>query len=229
MTKRNSRYADKNEKKVIELVSKTPKQKEYIKALVDNPQVVVLGPAGTGKTYVASTFAAKLYNEKKIDKIILTRPNVPSGRSLGFFPGTLEEKMAPWLGPVVDVLNKHLGKTVVDLAIKNENIQVLPFETMRGRSFENALVILDEAQNTTYEEMKMFLTRIGEDTTVIINGDISQSDLKKDSGLSHTISMINKYKLPVPIVEFGVNDIVRSGLCKEWVKAFIQEEKDEAH
>lgn len=225
MTKRNSRYADKNEKKIIELVAKTSKQKEYIKALVDNPQVVVLGPAGTGKTYVASTFAAKLYNEKKIDKIILTRPNVPSGRSLGFFPGTLEEKMAPWLGPVVDVLNKHLGKTVVDLAIKNENIQVLPFETMRGRSFENALVILDEAQNTTYEEMKMFLTRIGEDTTVIINGDISQSDLKKDSGLSHTINMINKYKLPVPIVEFGVNDIVRSGLCKEWVKAFIQEDK----
>ncbi len=225
MTKRNSRYADKVKKDPIVLVAKTNKQKEYIKSLNENPQVVVLGPAGTGKTYIASTFAAKLWDEKKIDKIILTRPNVPSGRSLGFFPGTLEEKMAPWLGPVVDVLNKHLGKAVVDLAIKSENIQVLPFETMRGRSFENALVILDEAQNTTHEEMKMFLTRIGEDTTVIINGDISQSDLKQNSGLKRAISMIHKYDLPVPVVEFTVNDIVRSGLCKEWVKAFIQEEK----
>ncbi len=225
MTKRNSRYAEKTKKDPIVLVAKNNNQKNYIKALNEFPQVVVLGPAGTGKTYIASTFAAKLYDEKKIDKIILTRPNVPSGRSLGFFPGTLEEKMAPWLGPVVDVLNKHLGKAVVDIAIKNENIQVLPFETMRGRSFENALVILDEAQNTTHEEMKMFLTRIGEDTTVIINGDVSQSDLKQESGLKRTINMINKYKLPVPIVEFGVNDIVRSDLCKLWIESFIKEEK----
>lgn len=227
MTRRNSRYHDKtiSRREPITLQTKNRNQAEYVRAIYSSPQTVVLGPAGTGKTYIAATIAAKLYEEKEIDKIILTRPNVPSGRSLGFFPGTLEEKMAPWLGPVISVLNKHLGANVVDLAIKKGNIEVVPFETMRGRSFENTFVILDEAQNTSPEEMKMFLTRIGEDSKVIINGDVSQSDLKATSGLSHMIHMVNKYKIPVPIVEFGVDDIVRSELCKTWIKAYIKEEK----
>lgn len=212
-------------RKGIHLVPRNTAQGEYIKALKEAQQVIVLGPAGTGKTYVAATFAAALYNSKSIDKIILTRPNVAAGRSIGFFPGTLEEKMAPWLAPVVDVLNQHLTKAVVELGMKNGNIEIVPFETMRGRSFENAFVLLDEAQNTTAHEMKMFLTRIGENTRVVMNGDVMQSDLNETSGLRKAIHMAKKYALPVPVVEFQVSDIVRSDLCKAWIEAFIHEEK----
>jgi len=207
----------------VELLPKTPRQADYIRALKEASQVIVMGPAGTGKTYVAATFAAQLYLAKKIDKIIITRPNVAAGRSIGFFPGTLNEKMEPWLAPIVDVLRRHLDPGVIETAMRNGNIEVVPFETMRGRSFENALVILDEAQNTTPQEMKMFLTRVGEDCTVIMNGDISQSDLKERSGLKTAIHMVKKYMLPVPIVEFQIEDIVRSDLCRLWIEAFHKE------
>lgn len=213
------------DKPSIHLVPKTEAQGAYIKALKEAQQVIVLGPAGTGKTYIAATFAASLYNAKKIDKIILTRPNVAAGRSIGYFPGTLEEKMSPWLAPVIDVLNKHLGPAVVELGMKNGNIQIIPFETMRGRSFENAFVMLDEAQNTTSHEIKMFLTRIGEGSRVVMNGDVMQSDLNETSGLRKAIYMAKKYMLPVPIIEFGIQDIVRSDLCRLWIESFIKEEK----
>lgn len=209
----------------IHLVPKTPMQGEYIKALKEAEQVVVLGPAGTGKTYIASTFAASLYQTKAIDKIVLTRPNIGASKSIGYFPGTLEDKMAPWMAPVIDVLNKHLTPAVVEIALKNKNIEIVPFETMRGRSFENAFVILDEAQNTTPQEMKMFLTRIGDNSRVLLNGDVSQSDIQETSGLRKTINMVKKYCMPVPIIEFTVDDVVRSSLCKMWIEAFISEEK----
>lgn len=207
----------------IPLEAKTDKQQLLINSLRGSEQVIVLGPAGTGKTYVATTFAAQLYESKQINKIILTRPNVAAGRSIGFFPGTLEEKMAPWMAPVLDVLNKQLGKAVVETGMKNGNIEITPFETMRGRSFENAFVLLDEAQNTTVQEMQMFLTRVGEGSRVILNGDIMQSDLKETSGLKKVIHMAKRHNLPVPVVEFGVDDIVRSELCKLWIETFIKE------
>lgn len=201
------------------------RQKAFIVALKESPQVIVIGPAGTGKTFISASYAADLYRNHAIGKIILTRPNVPGGRSLGYFPGTLEEKIAPWVVPFTSVIEQRLGKGVFETGVRNGNIEVVPFEVMRGRSFENAFVILDEAQNTTPEEMKMFLTRQGQGSQVVINGDVRQSDLKSCSGLSAIITMVNRFDLPVPIVEFGVDDIVRSDICKLWVEAFMEWER----
>lgn len=198
----------------------TDKQAEYIKALKTSPQVIVTGAAGTGKTFIAATKAAQLFDSGLIDKIILTRPNVPAGRSLGFFPGTMEEKIAPWIVPFVEVLEDSLGKDVVDIAMKNGNISVIPFEVMRGRTFKNAFVILDEAQNASPHELKMFLSRVGENAQVVINGDLMQSDLRSDSGLAKLIEIIKTQRLDVPTIEFTMDDIVRSDICAMWIKAF---------
>jgi phosphate starvation-inducible PhoH-like protein len=127
--------------------------------------------------------------------------------------------------PVLEVLHWHLGRGAVDTGIKNGNIEIAPFETMRGRSFRDAFVILDEAQNVTPHEIKMFLTRVGENCKVILNGDVFQSDLQETSGLSKAIHMVKKYMLPVPVIEFEMQHIVRSDLCKQWISAFMQEEK----
>lgn len=201
----------------------TEKQGDYIKALTSSPQVVVMGPAGTGKTYIPGTIAADCYRTQTFNKIILTRPNVPAGRSIGFFPGTLEEKMANWVVPFTTVMKDRLGEGAYEIAVKRGDIEVVPFEVMRGRSWENTFIVLDEAQNTTLAEMKMFLTRQGEGSKTVINGDIRQSDLKEDSGLTQIIRLIKRHKLPVPIIEFGVDDIVRSGICKQWVETFVKE------
>jgi phosphate starvation-inducible PhoH-like protein len=202
------------------LVPLNATQASYIDALRTSPQVVVLGPAGTGKTWIAATHAADLFRNGCIDKIILTRPNVPCGRSLGFFPGSLEDKFAPWAVPVAEAIKERIGKAAYDIALKNGSIELVPFEVMRGRSWKNAFVLLDEAQNATPAEIKMFLTRIGEDCTMVINGDVSQCDLSVDSGLGTVVRMIAAQNLPVPVVEFTRGDIVRSGLCAMWVNAF---------
>ena len=199
-----------------------PTQAEYLDALRKYPQVIVLGPAGTGKTWLAATHAADLYRNRKIDKIILTRPNVPSGRSLGFFPGSLEDKFGPWAVPVTEAIKDRIGKGAYEIALKHGGIEMVPFEVMRGRSWKNAFVLLDEAQNCTPAEIKTFLTRIGEDCTVVINGDVSQCDLPVDSGLATVITMIDRQNLPVPVVEFTQGDIVRSGVCAMWVQAFAE-------
>jgi phosphate starvation-inducible PhoH-like protein len=195
-------------------------QAAYLDALKTNPQVVVLGPAGTGKTWIAATHAADLFRQRRIRKIILTRPNVPSGRSLGFFPGSLEEKFGPWATPVIKVIKERIGSAAYEIAVKNGDIEMVPFEVMRGRSWKDAFILLDEAQNATSAEMKTFLTRIEEDCTVVINGDVSQCDLRETSGLRTVIHLIESKKLPVPIIEFTLNDIVRSGICEMWVRAF---------
>jgi phosphate starvation-inducible PhoH-like protein len=181
---------------------------------------VVLGPAGTGKTWIAATYAADLYRKRRIAKIILTRPNVPCGRSLGFFPGSLEEKFAPWAAPIVEAIKERIGAAAYEIALKKGDIEMVPFEVMRGRSWKNAFVLLDEAQNTTSAEIKTFLTRIGEDCTVVVNGDVSQCDLEEASGLRTVLSLIRSKGLPVPVIEFKLEDIVRSGLCAMWVRAF---------
>jgi len=202
---------------------KTPKQKEFIDALKEYTQVFVLGPAGTGKTYITATYAADLYTLKEIDKIVITRPHVAVGKDVGFLPGTLEEKTYPWALPVLDVLEKHWGKGALDTAIKNGNVKMEPLALMRGRSFENAFIIVDETQNITTHELKMLLTRVGEGSTIVLNGDVQQSDLKDVDGLSKVIHLAKKHMLPVPIIEFGVDDIVRSDICAQWVKVFMKE------
>lgn len=212
-----------NLKQPVLLLPKNEKQKEYIDALKHSNQVIVLGPAGTGKTYCVATFAANEYHLKNIDKIVITRPHVSVGKEIGFLPGTLEEKSQPWALPVLDVLVKHLDKGVVETALKNGNIEVAPLALMRGRSFENSFVIVDEAQNITLPELKMLVTRIGEGSTLVLNGDVQQSDLKEGDGLSKLVHLTKKHMLPIPIVEFGVNDIVRSDICKTWIEVFLKE------
>ena len=197
-----------------------PKQAAYLDALRASPQVIVLGPAGTGKTWIAATHAADLFRKRRIDKIILTRPNVPCGRSLGYFPGSLEDKFAPWAAPVAEAIKERIGEAAYEIALKRGAIEMVPFEVMRGRSWKNAFVLLDEAQNTTLPEIKTFLTRIGEDCTVVINGDVSQCDLDQASGLRSVIHLIKSQMLSVPVIEFAREDIVRSGVCAMWVRAF---------
>jgi phosphate starvation-inducible PhoH-like protein len=202
------------------ILAMNAKQAEYLGYLRTHPQVFVLGPAGTGKTWIAASYAADLFRSGVVKKIILTRPNVPCGRSLGFFPGSLENKFAPWAVPITDTIRDRLGAAVYDIAVKNGNIEVVPFEVMRGRSWRDAFVLLDEAQNTSAIEIKMFLTRIGEDCITVVNGDVAQCDLDRDSGLRVALKLIRDRQIPVPVVEFSVDDIVRSGLCAMWVRAF---------
>ena len=222
-TKRTTTYKGAAVRQTVALVGKTENQVKYIKALSSHNQIIVMGPAGTGKTYIAVTTACNLYLTKNIDKIIVTRPNVSAGKSLGAFPGDLNEKLMPWMIPIFDTLYKHLGRGTVDTAVRNGNIEMAPFETMRGRSFEDAFVILDEAQNTTPHEMKMFLTRTGNNCTVVIDGDIMQSDLSGKSGLSTALLLIDKYLVQAKVIEFGFDDIVRSTICRQWIEAFYKE------
>ena len=171
---RRTRTKHDETKQAIELIPRNDNQALYIKALEDSDQVIVFGPSGTGKTYVVSTFAANLYHLKVIDKIVITRPHIAVGKEIGFLPGTLEEKAAPWALPVLDVLEKKLGKGVVETAIKAGNIEVAPLALMRGRSFEDAFIICDESQNITFHELKMLLTRVGDGSKLVLNGDVMQ-------------------------------------------------------
>lgn len=221
--RRSTTYKGASKKPPVVLLPRTPKQKDFIDALTKSTQIFVLGPAGTGKTYVTATFAAKQYAAKQIDKIVITRPHVAVGKELGFLKGDLQEKTMPWALPVLDVLEKHLGKGTVETAIKLGNIEMAPLALMRGRSFEQAFIIVDETQNITTHELKMLLTRVGEGSTIVLNGDVQQSDLKEADGLSKVIHLAKKHLLPVPIIEFGVDDIVRSDICAQWVKVFMKE------
>jgi len=222
-TRRTTKYKNSDVKLTSGLVAKTAKQQDLINALKSSTQVFILGPAGTGKTYVTATYAADLYTLKKIDKIVITRPMVSVGKELGFLKGDLQEKTMPWDLPVLDVLEKHLGKGAVETAIKNGNIEMAPLALMRGRSFENAFIIVDETQNITTHELKMLLTRVGEGSTIVLNGDVQQSDLKEADGLTKVIHLAKKHMLPVSIVEFEVGDIIRSDITAMWVKVFMGE------
>lgn len=212
-----------DKKSSIELVPKNNNQKLYIEALKESNQVVVFGPAGTGKTYVVATYAASEYNLKNINKIVITRPHVAVGKDIGYLPGTLEEKCAPWSLPVIDVLERHLGKGVVETGLKNGNIETVPLALIRGRSFDNTLMIVDEAQNLSVEELKALVTRVGQGSKLVINGDVQQSDLKQGDGLTKIVHLVKKYQLPIPIIEFTVDDIIRSDITAMWVKTFMKE------
>lgn len=222
-TRRKTNYKNSTAKKTSGIAPKTDRQKELLDSLKSSSQVFILGPAGTGKTYVTATHAADLYTLKEIDKIVITRPHVAVGKDIGFLPGTLEEKTYPWALPVLDVLTKHLGKGSVETGIKNGNIEMAPLAMMRGRSFEDSFIIVDEAQNITTPELKMLLTRVGDGSTIVLNGDVQQSDLKETDGLTKVIHLAKKHMLPIPIIEFGLDDIIRSDICAEWVKVFMKE------
>ena len=222
-TKRVTTYKGAAAKATSGIVPKTEHQGDLINAIKSSCQVIVFGPAGTGKTYVTATMAADLYTTKQIDKIVITRPMVSVGKEIGILPGDLGEKVAPWALPVLDVLNKHLGKGAVETGIKNGNIEMAPLALMRGRSFDDAFIICDEAQNITTHELKMLLTRVGEGSTIVLNGDIMQTDLKDGDGLTKITHLAKKHMLPIPIIEFDLDDIVRSGICEQWVRVFYKE------
>jgi len=222
-TKRVTTYKGAAAKATSGIVPKTEHQGDLINAIKSSCQVIVFGPAGTGKTYVTATMAADLYTTNQIDKIVITRPMISVGKEIGILPGDLGEKVAPWALPVLDVLTKHLGKGAVETGIKNGNIELAPLALMRGRSFDDAFIICDEAQNITTHELKMLLTRVGEGSTIVLNGDVQQTDLKDGDGLTRITHLAKKHNLPIPIVEFDLDDIVRSGICEQWVRVFYAE------
>lgn len=199
--------------------AKTGNQKKYIGAIKSFALTFATGPAGTGKTWISTALAAQELDAKRIDRIVITRPAVEAGESLGFLPGELDEKFDPYLWPFRDVLHQRLGKTFAEYLIKSGKIETAPLAYMRGRTFRNTFVILDEAQNTTPTQMKMFLTRIGEGSKVVVNGDIAQKDIRGISGLEDAIRRVAHIP-SVKCIEFTRNDIVRSGLVQEIVAAY---------
>lgn len=225
MGKKKSTVNDIQKANKVHLEPKNSNQRIYLQYLQSEAQIFALGPAGTGKTFLAAATAAKKFLSGKIDKIIITRPRVEVDEEWGALPGTLHRKTQPWALPVMKILQDFMGKDrCIQAQIQNE-IEVLPLAFMRGRTLDNAFCILDEAQNTTVNQMKMFVTRIGENSTVLINGDIAQMDIREGSGLAWALKMLKKYHLPAKLIEFGVNDVARSAHCAAWVKAMDEEEK----
>lgn len=213
----NGRRPAKVDRSPIEALNES--QKKYIAAIKAFDLVFATGPAGTGKTWICGALAAQALDTGNIDKIIITRPAVEAGESLGFLPGELEEKFDPFLQPFRDVLNERLGKTFVDYLIKTGRIEAAPLAYMRGRTFKNAYIILDEAQNTSPLQMKMFLTRIGKNCKVIVNGDMSQKDIRGDSGLDDAVNRLT-WIPNVKHVKFTKADVVRSGLVADIVSSY---------
>lgn len=196
-------------------------QAQYIQEMIKNELVFGLGPAGTGKTYLAVALAVSMMLEGKIDKIILSRPAVEAGENLGFLPGDLKEKVDPYLRPLYDALYEMLPAEQVDKKIAIGEIEIAPLAFMRGRTLTNAFVILDEAQNTTPMQMKMFLTRLGENSRMVVNGDLSQVDLPRGtiSGLRDALEIL-KDTPGISSVRFNSTDVVRHGLVAKIVKAY---------
>lgn len=196
-------------------------QAQYIQEMMKNELVFGLGPAGTGKTYLAVALAVSMMLEGKIDKIILSRPAVEAGENLGFLPGDLKEKVDPYLRPLYDALYEMLPAEQVDKKIAIGEIEIAPLAFMRGRTLTNAFVILDEAQNTTPMQMKMFLTRLGENSRMVVNGDLSQVDLPRGviSGLRDALETL-KDTQGISSVRFNSTDVVRHGLVAKIVKAY---------
>ena len=201
-------------------------QAKYIQTMMKNEMVFGLGPAGTGKTYLAVALAVSMMLEGKIDKIILSRPAVEAGENLGFLPGDLKDKVDPYLRPLYDALYEMLPAEQVDKKLAIGEIEIAPLAFMRGRTLSNAFVILDEAQNTTPMQMKMFLTRLGENSRMVVNGDLSQVDLPRGviSGLRDAIDTLKN--IPgIGSVTFSAADVVRHGLVAKIVKAYEEKSK----
>jgi len=210
----------------LPIYPKTLKQIEYIEALKSKDMIFGIGPAGTGKTYLAVVYAVSLLKKGFIKRIILTRPAIEAGESLGFLPGDLKEKIDPYLRPLYDALYDMLGLETVNSLIEKGIIEIAPLAYMRGRTLENAFCILDEAQNTTEMQMKMFLTRMGFNSKMVITGDVSQIDLPsgKRSGLVNAINLLRKIK-QIGITEFEKEDVVRHPLVQKILEAYDNENK----
>lgn len=202
---------------------RTENQEKFMKAMNRAELVFGLGPAGTGKTFLAVAKAVEMLQENKIDKVILTRPAVEAGENLGFLPGDLKEKIDPYLRPLYDALYEMMPTDVVEKKMASEIIEIAPLAYMRGRTLAHAIVILDEAQNTTPMQMKMFLTRLGEGSRMVVNGDLTQTDLPRGvrSGLLDSMEILRGVE-GIEFVEFSEKDVVRHDLVAKIVKAYEQ-------
>lgn len=205
--------------------ARTPNQSVLIQQVADNDMVFAIGPAGTGKTYTAVALAVKALKNKEIRRIILTRPAVEAGENLGFLPGDLKEKLDPYLQPLFDALRDMIPADKLKLYMDGGTIQIAPLAYMRGRTLDNAFVILDEAQNATQMQMKMFLTRMGQSAKFVITGDLTQIDLPRtrESGLQKAMHLLQKVK-GIGFVHFDKTDVIRHRLVKKILEAY---EKDE--
>jgi phosphate starvation-inducible PhoH-like protein len=202
------------------LAAKNQSQQQYINAINNNTLTFGTGPAGTGKSYCAGAIAAEALESGKIERIIITRPAVEAGEELGFLPGDIDDKFSVYIDAFRDILNERLGAGTVEYCLRHGRIVAAPLAYMRGKTFsENSFVILDEAQNTTPAQMKMFLSRIGEGCKVVINGDIAQSDLRGASGLADAVSRLEGVN-NVHTHAFSREDIVRSGLVRDIIDCY---------
>ena len=235
-TSKNMKFEESNVKSFQQLI-KTPrksviarseKQSDYIKALRENDIVMSLGPAGTGKSFLAVSVAITLLIEKKVDRVILSRPAVEAGEKLGFLPGDMKEKVDPYLRPLYDALYELFGADKIDKKIESGEIEIAPLAFMRGRTLKNCFAILDEAQNATETQIKMFLTRIGENSKLVVNGDPSQIDLinKSQSGLLKSKDILKDLK-EIKIIEFDHKDVVRHPLVSKIIRAYQKKSIDD--
>ena len=211
------------------VIARSQKQSDYIKALRENDIVMALGPAGTGKSFLAVSVAITLLMEKKVERVILSRPAVEAGEKLGFLPGDMKEKVDPYLRPLYDALYELFGFEKIDKKIESGEIEIAPLAFMRGRTLKNCFAILDEAQNATETQIKMFLTRIGENSKLVVNGDPSQVDLinKSHSGLIKSKNILSHIE-EIKIVEFDHTDVVRHPLVSKIVKAYQKKVDDQS-
>ena len=203
------------------VIPRSKKQKEYVRALKTSHIIMSLGPAGTGKTYLAVAVALSMLLEKKVERIILSRPAVEAGERLGFLPGDMKEKIDPYLRPLYDSLQEMIQYDKIQRKIESGEIEIAPLAFMRGRTLKNCFAILDEAQNATQTQIKMFLTRIGENSKLVVNGDPSQIDLpnKSQSGLVQSQNILKGIK-EISIINFDQNDVIRHPLVAKIIEAY---------
>ena len=209
------------------VIPRSKKQKEYVRALKTNQIIMSLGPAGTGKTYLAVAVALSMLLEKKVQRIILSRPAVEAGERLGFLPGDMKEKIDPYLRPLYDSLHDMFDYDKIQRKMETGEIEIAPLAFMRGRTLKNCFAILDEAQNATQTQIKMFLTRIGENSKLVVNGDPSQIDLqnKNQSGLVQSKNILKEIK-EISIINFDHNDVIRHPLVTKIVEAYKKNTND---
>jgi phosphate starvation-inducible protein PhoH and related proteins len=203
--------------------AKNEKQQRLISSILNKEIVIAIGSAGTGKTYCSTATIANLFLEGKYEKIVLSRTNIGTGKSLGAFPGTIQEKMAPWLLPITSVLEQCFGGTYYKYLLSKNIIEVQPLETIRGRSYKDSLVIVDECQNLTFEEIKAITTRLGENSKMVLCGDPAQSDHNSGKDVLKFVGLCHKHGIDIPIIEFGVDDIVRSDIVANIVRMLAKE------
>jgi phosphate starvation-inducible PhoH-like protein len=213
-------------KQSVQILPRNRNQETYVLKLLDEKKDIVfgIGPAGTGKTLLAVQVAVKMFKEGKIDKIIVTRPAVSVDEDLGFLPGTLEQKMAPWTRPIFDVLREYFDARQIEGMIEEGVIEIAPLAYMRGRTFKHAFILADEMQNATPNQMKMLLTRLGEGSMMAVTGDLAQADRLKDNGLiDFTNKLLEINPTHIDIVNFGQGDIERHEAVKEVLKVYGDE------